>query len=1363
MYVNDLSRLLGINKNNFKNQEYVLQVCTEYSTLDISFDELKEIIEKSIKESKVFTTVMQFDELGKFILNNKSFEQLNIIEKDITNEDSIVIEEEIRKDVSWLEEDSYLYRCVLAKNLQGNYVRVFLAFHHSIMDGVGIFNFLERIQKRIAGDVVDTYEDGNEHTFLDEIIEKNGNYWEPKIKKYEDSICTKAIENLGTIELVFTKEENKRIKNAKKDIMMATLLGIARTYPIFDYNNSSDIIIDFASNLRKRRTVNELGMYVNIMPIFADKLFDNTLSEAELVLRKSLIGIFKHVEYPVNEVGKTFSNIMFSYVPLSQYKCLNKYFVEDRKFTWLDTGRGPYDFAYSLFDGEDYVRLRIDYKINKFSHDEMQVYIKWLKDYVVNYLTMEQSKKDETKLSEWVPEIFNRSIIQNELNDVSFEELLNDTFNKNLNRVAFTDGTNSITYGEVAHSIKKIAAEYEERIKDCEVIFIYGKPNLEMFVIMVTAIYLGIPYIFSGPKIPIKTVQYLNKEFKNIFFSNTELDEIEVEPYPKLVYGKTEEICFDNPGHDLLTYFCTSGTTGESKIIPDKRTGIANLINNKSNTYIEEGDTSLLISSVTFDLTIDPIYRSLLKGGTIVIVEIEKLFNKNYLLDLVEKTGADTLLGTPSALSGICNEVYKKLTKVGSVGEILTKSLANRLNSFDNIRLFNCYGPTEATCYCHLVEITGETYNDIEQEVSIGYVIDGMESIIVDPFDCEIPDGLQGEMLLAGVGVLDDYYNYKGTDKVFTNVYGRHWYHSGDMCRVKNGLYYYIARKGKQVKINGYRVELSTIEKKLENYLTSAFKLMLINGILVVFHEGEIVDVQNRMLNELPSYMVPKKFICVEKLPTNKNQKVNTKLLEEMYKENANTYVDYSEMNSIEKYIYKIFADILGISNFGLDDSLYELGGNSFTIIQISNKLKEKYSCIDFEIVMEYMNVRKLAKYISKNQDLSENYNFVYDIVDEFKVNNMQKSMILKQIMNPKDTSYHIGALISVENMKVTMEEIMDYCKKENEFHYNVAYHDNEFYLKYREEFKPAHNKIEISRLDEISNTIVPFDLFKDTLIRYSDVVINGELKYYLFEMHHIISDGFTLQSALIELLDNKKADKRVALWSALEYFSEKEKKSIEESIAFITNLKEAKPSKFIIPKQDKTVQKHYKFDKDSISTLLKCVRENSLSVQSCISSLIVNALIECKYIDEQDKCIVGTPVNLRNCVELENAYGPLIQMLPTIVTSGIDAKSMEKTKNAISETLKNKFVPYDHIVKEYGKNLFELVITSFRKYDNLSNDEYNQNIAIYPDKFGSTMFIYEGNNEIELVLSSYYLDYEMMDNIISKVKNKIKSLGKVE
>ncbi len=184
----------------------------------------------------------------------------------------------------------------------------------------------------------------------------------------------------------------------KKDIMMATLLGIARTYPIFDYNNSSDIIIDFASNLRKRRTVNELGMYVNIMPIFADKLFDNTLSEAELVLRKSLIGIFKHVEYPVNEVGKTFSNIMFSYVPLSQYKCLNKYFVEDRKFTWLDTGRGPYDFAYSLFDGEDYVRLRIDYKINKFSHDEMQVYIKWLKDYVVYYLTMEQSKKDETKI-----------------------------------------------------------------------------------------------------------------------------------------------------------------------------------------------------------------------------------------------------------------------------------------------------------------------------------------------------------------------------------------------------------------------------------------------------------------------------------------------------------------------------------------------------------------------------------------------------------------------------------------------------------------------------------------------------------------------------------------------------------------------------------------------------------------------------------------------------------------------------------------------------------------------------------------------------------------------------------------------------
>ena len=51
------------------------------------------------------------------------------------------MKKKLEKDVSWLEEDSYLYRCVLAKNLQGNYVRVFLAFHHSIMDGVGNLQF----------------------------------------------------------------------------------------------------------------------------------------------------------------------------------------------------------------------------------------------------------------------------------------------------------------------------------------------------------------------------------------------------------------------------------------------------------------------------------------------------------------------------------------------------------------------------------------------------------------------------------------------------------------------------------------------------------------------------------------------------------------------------------------------------------------------------------------------------------------------------------------------------------------------------------------------------------------------------------------------------------------------------------------------------------------------------------------------------------------------------------------------------------------------------------------------------------------------------------------------------------------------
>ena len=118
---------------------------------------------------------------------------------------------------------------------------------------------------------------------------------------------------------------------------------------------------------------------------------------------------------------------------------------------------------------------------------------------------------------------------------------------------------------------------------------------------------------------------------------------------------------------------------------------------------------------------------------------------------------------------------------------------------------------------------------------------------------------------------------------------------------------------------------------------------------------------------------------------------------------------------------------------------------------------------------------------------------------------------------------------------------------------------------------------------------------------------------------------------------------------------------------------------------------------------------------------------------------------------------------MPFIVTPGVNVEAMIETKIAINDTLKNKFLPYDYIVGKYGANLFELVITAFKKYDNLSSDEYNQNVAIYPDKFGSTMFIYEGNNEIELVLSSYYLTEEMMDNMINKVISNIKDLGKVK
>lgn len=1366
---NFLVKSLGINKYNYENREYILVTRAKILDNNISAEKLEAVVKKIVDKSDIFKFTFHITDNGVFELKQKEFNHINLKKIKIEEDKIEQFEKEIVHNEMPIEPDGYLYNFIITEGIKDKKITIYFMAHHSIMDGLGMYNLLNRVYEGLSDQNITETEDTNEYYVNQKALERNEKFWSDRKIKFSDLIKSKALEELGGESIDFTPEEVKKIKESKQGIMNASILGVIRSYSLYYPDDYEKFAIDFAVNLRTKKNSKCFGMFVNILPMFFENVYDCSVNDVAKKVKAEVFGLLRNSVSQVCEIGETYANVMYSYIPLD--KLVDKDLDKHMDGKWMETGRGPYDFAFTVFDSEEKISIRVDYKKSKYSSSEVKVYLKILKKYVLDYIAYSEEEKEEKQFIDC-------SFVDLKDKDnaptagssemITFEKLLDESFKNNLSRTAVVTDNGSITFKGMLKNVYRYADEIKAYIeeKDPEVIFIYGTPSIESFVMMITAIYAGIPYMFLSGKIPKETILNLTREFRNLFFANEVIDLVEYMEFPQLSDDEEFEIdinkdIFVNTNR-VATYFCTSGTTGEPKIIPVKRAGLCNLINNHSNTFIGEHDVSLLLSSVTFDLTEDPIYRTFLKGGTLVVIDTEKIFNEEYMLNCVIRNKVDTVLGTPSALSGISDKVYAQLKKVGSVGEALNKKLADRLNSFDNLRVFNCYGPTEATCYCHMVEITGERYSDTGKEVPMGKVLDNMESYIVDPFGTILPDGVKGELILSGVGVLDNYHNYKGKDSVFFNIDGKKYYKSGDICYFDSDNYYYVNRKGRQVKINGYRIELSAIEEKIQTCFEKPFKVAVVNSMLVLFHEEE-VDSEKVIKHAealLPGYMIPKKFFKLEKLPINKNQKVDVRELTKIYEEYASIKMD-EELSDTEKIIYKAFSDILGINNFSIDDNLYSIGGNSLTTIKISNRLKESFNFIEFETVMRYQSVRELAHYIDNSRESKENYKFTGEFKTQYEPTEMQTSMIIKQLKEPSDTTYIVGALIKIDNMDTEIEKVKSYIYSKKDFYFNARYEKGRFIMNYNEDFKINHGRLDLKNIKELEGKIKPFNLLKDSLIRLTDIYVDGIKKYILFEMHHLISDGISIVKLLHDVFASDKDEGDEIYFSeAKEYMSFKYNQiDCDEKNKFIKKIKEASPAIFDEKKKkDTTFKKIITFSDKENENLFKMKKDMAISVQALLSSILMNGIRKTGAVKESESYVVGTPVNLRDLSEVENTIGPMINTIPFVVSCTDSPEDYRKTQENLNYSISNKFMPYAKVVEENdGKELFQIVITAFENYQMPEGMKIEEDVILYPEKFGCTIHIYESNCDIKLVITSNYFDMDDLELVEKEVKNIIK------
>ena len=459
----------------------------------------------------------------------------------------------------------------------------------------------------------------------------------------------------------------------------------------------------------------------------------------------------------------------------------------------------------------------------------------------------------------------------------------------------------------------------------------------------------------------------------------------------------------ESSGNNLVYVIYTSGSTGTPKGVAITNTSLINYVQWSNAYYFNNSAdyTFAFNTSVAFDLTITSVFTTLLRGDKLVIYSGEA--DVSYTLEQIFKasSGIDVVKLTPSHISMIGNLNISK-TNIKCVivgGEMFQLKHADILRALNaDIKIYNEYGPTEATVGCVVKEIT-----DNDNVVTIGKPIVNTAIYIVDEFNNLQPAGVLGEILIAGKGVAREYYNNgELTDATFiknpfSDQYSRA-YATGDIGYLNlNGEIELAGRRDRQVKIRGHRIELEEIERNLLKHdgITDAFVNIFedeegeINmiGYFISSKDQSMLEIRKALKQQLPYYMVPLYFVKLDEFPLTTNGKLDIKALPNSYLTSANTAHQYvAPTNDIERALVSIWESVLNKTPIGIEDDFFELGGHSLNATRIVSKISKE---LDVRLLLKTIFTHTTIKTLAQQIGITNWLNQPSDINDiEIEVDN---------------------------------------------------------------------------------------------------------------------------------------------------------------------------------------------------------------------------------------------------------------------------------------------------------------------------------------------------------------------------------------
>jgi amino acid adenylation domain-containing protein len=611
---------------------------------------------------------------------------------------------------------------------------------------------------------------------------------------------------------------------------------------------------------------------------------------------------------------------------------------------------------------------------------------------------------------------------------------------------------------------------------------------------------------------------------------------------------------------NLAYVIYTSGSTGQPKGVMIPHRGLTNYLHWAAAAYMTDaGDGAPVHSSLSFDLTVTSLFCPLLRGQPVLLLGDGQGIDT--LSDTLRATGNFSLIKiTPAHLDALsrvlpAEEAAGRARAFIIGGEALSaESLAYWRAHAPGTRLINEYGPTETVVGCCVYEMSdGDAHTGV---VPIGRPIANTRIYLLDEYLRVVPAGMPGELYIGGAGIARGYLHQPGltaerfVPDPFGAAPGARLYRTGDLARfLPTGEIEFLGRGDRQVKVRGYRIELGEVEAALALHPNVREAAVIVRDdapgdrrlVAYLVPKGEAApspsDLRAFLAERLPEYMLPVALVALGELPLTANGKIDRQALPAPAFGREDAPRTSAVPTPTEEVVAGIWAEVLGLEAVRLEDNFFDLGGDSLLATQVSARVRNAFGVeLPVSALFEKPTPATLAAHVEQAYTGAAQ-SIVAPIerqprTDVSPLSFAQQRLWILDRLEPGSVAYNLPSAIRLSghlDVSALEASINEVIARHESLRTSFVLADGEPAQIIRETLTLSLSPVDLQHLAVDTRETEarrlateearrPFDLSAGPLVRARLLRLDETEHVLLFTMHHIVSDGWSMDVLVREV-----------------------------------------------------------------------------------------------------------------------------------------------------------------------------------------------------------------------------------------------------